>query len=108
MRYENPEAGKQWWLVIFGCKQVPLPDWDNPRPFDIALQIADKDYPTILLTDSLAPEPDRRPMLFSGNIKKAHRYLKEKGCVVGPIVSDAGPEHFDVQDVEGNVIEVCA
>src|SRR6266581_1196077 len=52
MCYSNLESAKHWWIEVFDCKQVGLPDWDDPLPSDIALsKLAGEDEPTILLCD---------------------------------------------------------
>jgi hypothetical protein len=51
MCYSNLEVAKLWWIEVFDCTQVGLPDWDNPLPSDVALKLTGDDEPTILLCD---------------------------------------------------------
>jgi len=37
--YSDLNAAKRWWIATFDCKQVPLPDWDDPLPSDVALKL---------------------------------------------------------------------
>ena len=39
------EEAKRWWIEKFGCKQVKLPNWDNPlrrQPFCCPTAISGK------------------------------------------------------------------
>jgi len=52
LSYSNVETAKQWWIDTFDCKQVNVPpDWDNPLPSDVALNLPGDREPTILLND---------------------------------------------------------
>ena len=112
MLYSDPEAFTRWWGEMFGCKQVGLPDWDNPLPSDIALQLPGTDEPSILLSSRQEHQqaglamPDR-PILFCNKLEKAHRHLLETGANPGPIQDGGDTTYFEVRDPEGNVIEVC-
>jgi hypothetical protein len=71
--------------------------------------------PTILLSDRAEVEQagfDRSlavvPVIFSDKLKRAHDHLSGRGVVVGPIQGEASPHFFEIRDIEGNVIEICA
>ena len=104
------EVERQWWVKTFDCRQVALPDWDDPRPSDIALRLPGQPEATILLYDrneagNLAPE--RHPMLFCSNVRKAIEYFAKRDVRAGEIRDGGGVEYFEIQDPEGNVIEIC-
>ena len=47
------------------------------------------------------------PILFTGVIDKAHEFLSSRGIRVSEIVLDRqGTHYFEMQDLEGNVIEI--
>ncbi|MGC4048816.1 MAG: hypothetical protein QM757_04755 [Paludibaculum sp.] len=48
-----------------------------------------------------------RPLLFSSSLKKARKFLQDRGVQPGIVQSDGGTEFFELQDLEGNTIEVC-
>ena len=108
--YSNLGAGKDWWIKTFDCKQSPLPGWDDPLPSDVALKLPGSDTPTILLRSrseaGFAGENDH-PIVFAGNLKKAYKYLVDKGASPGPIQDGGGTQFFEIRDPEGGVIEVC-
>lgn len=82
-------------------------------PSDIALRLPGCEVPTILLRDRRY-EPEypggtagERPLIFCSNVRKAHSFLQERGADPGPVQSGGGAEYFELQDREGNLIEVC-
>ncbi len=114
MCYSNVEVAKRWWIEQFECKQAEDPkDWDDPLPSDVALRLPGGDEPTILLCDQREVQEagfDRtnpHPLLFSPTLKKAREHLISKGSAPGPIQDAGGKQFFEVQDPEGNLIEVC-
>ena len=50
---------------------------------------------------------DGRPMLFSGNIRKALDYLGKRSVAASRIQDGGGVEFFEIRDPEGNAIEIC-
>jgi hypothetical protein len=111
--YTNLEAAKKWWMEAFECKQSKLPDWDCPLPSDIALSLPGSREPTILLNDRAEVEragferDNRNMIVFSTDVKKAHKQLSDKGFTPGPIQNSSDTEFFEIRDPEGNVIEIC-
>jgi len=107
------EEAKRWWIEKFGCKQVKLPNWDNPLPSDVALKLPGDAEATVLLSDraEVASAGLNRsgpvPIIFSEKVKKAHEYLAGKGVAVGPLQNDGNSDFFEIRDPEGNVIEIC-
>ena len=112
MCYSNIEVAKRWWIEVFDCTQVELPDWDDPLPSDVALKLTGDDEPTILLCDRREVQKagferaNDHPLIFSGRLKKAHEHLASKGAAPGPIQM-GGKRHFEIRDPEGNVVEIC-
>ena len=113
--YSNLEQAKRWWIDAFDCKATKVPpNWDNPLPSDVALQLPGHHEPTILLTDRAEADHagfDRSlstvPVIFSDKLKKAYDHLSRRGVVVGPIQGEAPPHFFEIRDIEDNVIEIC-
>jgi len=113
LQYSDLEAAKRWWIATFGCKQVPLPDWDNPLPSDIAMTLPGTAEASILLSDrdealkSGNPPVDKHQMIFCKNLQKAREYLGGRGAAVGGIQNQYGSEFFEVRDNEENSFQVC-
>jgi len=112
--YANLDAAKRWWIEVFECKQVPLPEWNDPLPSDIALKLPRFAFePSILLRDrsEAGPAEDATPvrnqMIFCERFEKAHEYLGSWGGTVDPIQDVRGGKFFHIRDCEGNVIEIC-
>jgi len=109
----NIESAKRWWIEVFDCKEVDLPDWDDPLPSDVALELAGEDEPTILLCDQREVQKagferaNHHPILFSGKLKKAREHLLSKDAAPGPIKDGGGKQFFEIRDPEGNVVEIC-
>jgi hypothetical protein len=88
-------------------------DWDDRLSSDVALTLPGEDVPKILLSDWAEvrqagyERSNGHAMLFCTKLKKAHEYLRGRGATVGPIQEGGGTEFFEVQDPEGNAIEVC-
>ena len=113
--YANLDAAKRWWIATFDCKQVPLPEWDDPLPSDIALKLPGfTSEPSILLRARSEAGPAegvtssaRNQIIFCRKLDKAHEYLGSRGAAVGPIQDGRGGSFFQVRDCEGNAIEIC-
>ena len=109
----NLDVEKRWWVEVFGCKQVKLPDWDDPLPSDVALKLPGEDEPSILLSDRAEAQQagfervNGHTVIFCDKLKKAYEYLEGKGVTPGPIQDGGGTQFFEVRDPEGNVIEIC-
>jgi hypothetical protein len=75
--YANLDAAKRWWIEVFEAKQVPLPEWDDPLPSDIALKLPRfASEPSILRRDrsEAGPAEDaipaRNQMIFCEQFEK--------------------------------------
>jgi catechol 2,3-dioxygenase-like lactoylglutathione lyase family enzyme len=52
--------------------------------------------------------PGHPPIMFTGKLADAHKYLSNRGVNIAPIQSDSGGnQFFRFQDSEGNELEVC-
>jgi hypothetical protein len=106
-------ATKQWWGQVFDCKEVKMPNWDDPLPSDVALRLPGAVEPTILLSNIAEvrqaglERSNGRPIIFSDKLKKAHEYLCSRGVAAGPIQDGGDTQFFEIRDPEGNVIEIC-
>jgi hypothetical protein len=113
--YSNVEEAKRWWINAFDCKPAKVPpDWDNPLPSDVALQLPGHSMPTVLLSDRA--EADQAgfersssvvPVIFSDKLKKGREHLASRGILAGPIQGGGETRFFEIRDIEGNVIEIC-
>src|SRR4051812_27827692 len=112
--YSDVPAAKTWWIRVFGCKEARVPDdWDCSLPSDVALQLPGDDVPTIGLSDwnevrnAGYERSNDHPILFCRKLVKAREHLDRAGAVPGRVETSGGTEFFTVQDIEGNVIEIC-
>jgi predicted enzyme related to lactoylglutathione lyase len=109
LSYANLAAAKQFWIEIFGCSEAEVPPgWDDSMPSDIALKLPGEDEACIGLFDrSEGDRPNRRSLIFCTDINKAHAYLSVRGVQAGAIGELGGMRFFEIQDCEGNTIEIC-
>ena len=112
--YSDVQVAKQWWIAVFDCKQARIPsDWDDQLPSDMALKLPGSSQPTILLSSKSEVQSagfvrsNEHPIIFSDKLKIAYQHLLARGAVATPIQEVGGTEYFEVQDSEGNRIEVC-
>jgi hypothetical protein len=81
--YVDLETARRWWINIFGCKQVKVPDaWDDSMPEDVALRLPGAETATILICRAPA-RAEQRPILFTSNIGRARTHLVNQGIKVG-------------------------
>lgn len=110
----NVERSKRWWIEVFVCKEnKEPPDWDDPLPSDVALQMPGADRPAIYLSlraqeqkAGLERAVDHR-IVFCSKLEKAQKHLLSKGVAPGPIQEAGGTHFFEIHDPDGNVIEIC-
>lgn len=109
LSYSDVSAAKQWWTAAFDCKEVAVPpDWDEPLPSDVALRFPGDEAPAVLLSSrSEGRAPSEHPIVFTGNVKKAHEHLRRRGVATAAIHEEGGTALFEIRDPEGNVIEIC-
>src|SRR5580704_14096654 len=74
--YTDLEAAKRWWIQVFDCKQVKVPEtWDCPLPSDVALKLPGLDEPSILLCDNAEvrqagyDRPNGHSVIFCGKLQ---------------------------------------
>jgi len=71
-------------------------DGTNPQPQIIFVAVRD------------GAKPAARPIIFTRNVEKAHRWFSAQTSTTGPIETDSGGNHFFAfRDLDGNQIEVC-
>ncbi len=109
----NVELTKQWFIKIFDCKQVEVPEyWDNHLPSDVALELPGDDEPTILLNDEAEvrragfQRANEHPILFCHKLQKAYEFLRRKGASPGPM-QESGARFLEIREPGGIVIEIC-
>jgi hypothetical protein len=111
--YSDVSAAKEWWVRVFDCKAVKVPpDWDNPLPSDCAMRLPGDEGPRILLSSRSEVQEaglslPEHPIIFTGKLEKAYRYLSDRGVPPGNIRDGGGTALFEIADPEGNVIEIC-
>ena len=100
--YSDIQTAVGWWQQAFDAKPAPTPEWDSPPA--AALLLPGAEEPSIgIYGDSQAP--GAVPVIFTGNIKKAHAHFEQRGVVPGPIQGDS-PKYFEIRDCEGHLIEI--
>jgi catechol 2,3-dioxygenase-like lactoylglutathione lyase family enzyme len=99
-------AAVSWYKEKFGIREVEV-EMDDSEGC-VALGFSNDEYilalgPTGKRTEEL------RPLLYAANIKKARELLNSRGANASEIAQDAqGTRYFEIRDLEGNVIEICA
>jgi catechol 2,3-dioxygenase-like lactoylglutathione lyase family enzyme len=111
--YSNVNAAKRWWIEVFDCSEAKQPsDWDNPLPSDVALKLPGEDSPSVLLSSASEVQHaglklPTHAIIFTGDVKKSHKRLRERGGTVGPVRDEGGTQLFEISDPEGHLIEIC-
>jgi hypothetical protein len=96
-------AAASWYAEKFGLRQMRLSFGDGQ--YGIELTQADEIF--FVLGPKNVPADDETPMLYTSNIEKARSFLLARGVIVGDIQQDRqGTHFFEMQDLEGNVIEI--
>jgi len=110
----NIAAAKQFWIEIFGCSEDKGASyWDDALPSDIALKLPGEDDAVLGLFDKAEAEQaglgraSARALIFCSDIAKAHSYLAVRGLQPGEIGALGGMQFFEIQDWEGNTVEIC-
>lgn len=103
----NLATARAWYEEKLDCKFVGMGE-DDLGPVAL-LKFKGEPEPTIYMAE---PRPGEgrgeRPILFTGNVAKAHDTLSSRGIWVGPIQTDrSGLDFFEFRDCDGNSIEVC-
>ncbi len=102
--YADIPAAIRWWQQSFDAKMAPTPDWDSPPAAALMLPGLE-DYAIAIYGDYRGFGGTTVPVIFAGNINKAHAHLEQHGVLAGPIQGDS-PKYFEIRDCEGNVIEI--
>jgi hypothetical protein len=97
-------AATAWYIQKLGLRKVNV-EMDNSEGC-VALGF-EKDQYAFCLGPSGQPTEELSPMLYSSNLKKAREHLISRGVDVTEIQQDRqGTHHFEMRDLEGNVIEI--
>jgi hypothetical protein len=98
-------AASSWYIEKLGLKKTAV-ELDEGEGC-VAL-VFPKELPApIILGPSTAPSDQTTRMLYTDAIQKAREWLSSRGVRVGAIEKDRqGTHYFEMQDLEGNAIEV--
>jgi len=114
LSYLDVNAAMNWWKLIFECKPRDWPiDCPDPLENDVALDLTGGVYPAIILRSRLEAgqaqtvTEGERPIIFTGKIEKAHKFLEKEDAMPGSIQQEGGTKFFNIQDTEGHTIEIC-
>jgi catechol 2,3-dioxygenase-like lactoylglutathione lyase family enzyme len=99
-------AATSWYVEKLGLQAVPV-EMDDAEGF-VALGFSKKDQIAISLGPRGKPTDEATPMLYASNVKKVREVLSSGGVNVGDVQEDRqGTHYFQMQDLEGNLIEVA-
>jgi hypothetical protein len=74
---------------------------------DLCISTADT-FLTLVERGAAACTQSEHVIFFAKNLEKARQWLIERGVAVEAVISDSGGNRFfRLQDLDGNVIEVC-
>lgn len=95
-----------WYIEKLGVKKTAV---ELDEPDGCVGLIFPKEAPAVIvLGPSGAPTERTTRMLYTGAIKKAREWLSSRSVTVGAIERDRqGTQYFEMQDLEGNIIEVA-
>jgi hypothetical protein len=101
------EAATAWYIDKLGLKQTAV-ELDEGEGC-VGLIFPKEISTPIVLGPASGPSNAATRMLYSGAIRKAREWLSSRGVTVGAIEKDRqGTQYFEMQDLEGNRIEVTA
>jgi catechol 2,3-dioxygenase-like lactoylglutathione lyase family enzyme len=97
-------AATKWYIEKLGLRKIEVEQDDCPECITLGLS---KDQYAITLGSPGRPTDELTPMLYTANVRKAREFLSSRGVRVGEIQQDRqGTLYFEMQDLEGNVIEI--
>jgi len=112
--YSSLTNAVQWWRESFDCEQVETPeDWGDSLPSDVALKFRGEKEATISLSSKSEAQAKNMqqistvPIIYSDKLHRAHEHLRSRGVLPGDIQTGGDVHFFELQDLEGNTIEVC-
>jgi hypothetical protein len=81
LSYSDVVAAKKWRGMAFDWKEVMIPpDWDDPLPSHVVLNLPGSEAPTVLLSSrSEGRRPSEHPIIFTSKVKKAYEHLRAAG-----------------------------
>jgi predicted enzyme related to lactoylglutathione lyase len=93
-----------WYQEKFGFTRVKATEEDEGCE---AVLKTDKRDPGGIGLGSTGSSTSPTPIIYTGNIRKAHETLSDRNVQVAPIQQDnQGTNYFQFTDCEGNVLEV--
>ena len=103
-------AAREWYKEKLGLREAPKDrEEDSARAF-VDLRVSNHGpFLSLVELEAGATAEKRHVIFFATNLERAHNWLAERGVAVEPPSTDSGGNRFfRFQDLEGNVIEVCA
>lgn len=99
-------ASMAWYSEKLGLRQIDV-EMDNPEGCQ-TMGFSKEEWAITLVPPGEESREELMPRFYTGKITKAHEVLNSRGVSVGEIQQDAqGTHYFEIQDLEGNKIEVC-
>jgi predicted enzyme related to lactoylglutathione lyase len=104
IRVRNIDAVSHWYIEKLGLRKLSENDWNESG---IATFRFKTDGNSVVLTTRRGFGTDKTPMLFTRKIARMRNVMQARGVNVGMIEKDRqGIHYFQIQDPEGNEIEV--
>lgn len=106
LRVSDIEKAKQWYKEKLGFSFVY-------EDANIRLAVLDTFGPTSLTlwqtqeSIQVNARTASYPIFRSADARQAHQELKKRQVPVGELISDAASTYFTLQDLDGNIMEVC-
>jgi hypothetical protein len=98
-------AATSWYVEKLGLQKIPA-EMDDAEGC-VTLSFSKKDRTALALGPRAKTTDGVTPMLYASNLKKAREVLSSRGVNVGDVQKDRqGTHYFQMQDLEGNLIEV--
>ena len=97
-------AATAWYMEKLGMCKIQTGIEDCPECVALGFE---RDEYAITLGPAAGPPEELTAMLYSNKVPKARELLASRGVRVGEIQQDRqGTHYFEMQDLEGNVIEI--
>ena len=107
----NLEVAVSWYKEKLDCRELTREEKETLRSDESSVTILALPGPYltgVYFYPDPSGNPTTVPVLYVGDLAKAHRLLSERGVACTPIQSDAsGHSYFELRDLDGNVIEIC-
>jgi catechol 2,3-dioxygenase-like lactoylglutathione lyase family enzyme len=98
-------AAIAWYIEKLGLRKILAESDDCPEC--VALGFSKDEY-AVTLASPDRPRDELTPIFFTGNARRAREFRASRGVRVGQIQQDRQEtQYFEMQDLEGNVIEIA-